>query len=56
MCNIYRVSDIIKDYRLYNISLRLYAFGTYLQGQAPAAMLFHRDMSQKHIEATIYNF
>ena len=26
----------------------------HLQGHAPPAMLFHRDMSQKHIDATIY--
>ena len=35
------------------ILLRLYAFGTYLQGHVPPAMLFHRCMSQKYIDATI---
>ena len=36
-----------------SISLSLYAFGSYLQGHVPPAVLFHRDMSQKHIDATI---
>ena len=27
----------------------IYAFWTYIQGHTPPAVLFHRDMSQKHI-------
>ena len=37
----------------HKISLRLYAFWTYILSDAPPAMLFPSDISQKHIDATI---